>query len=747
MFVCINTFAQHTLSGRVVDADNTPLPYSAVTIGNIETHETKGMATDSLGNFKFENIVAGKYIVAADYVGHTANQIQIDMPENDFRMPDLILQDSDNELDAIEVKGRRIVDKGDRKQIYPSQMIKSNSNNGYTALAMMLIPGLKVDVFENKISTHGSTTLVCINGRPVEENEIKTLNPSDIRRIDYYQGINPKFPTATSVIDFIMDKPNQGATLYLSANQYLNRFSGDDIADLKIYKNKSEFNIQLSGDYNHFDTEDGIVSFTNMIEPQNIVTKDIETTENTNHENSLSGKFSYLYYGEKNIFNVSTYVKGGHSAVDYGLQQYFNINNQTYQTIESSHTDDIAPSAKVYYEHHFDNKQFVKLSLSGSYTQTDDNREYSSEKTYKSKTSEDYYFLNPNVIYGIPVGERQIFFTNIVFFIHNIKQDFSENNLGANSELNYSQGIFMLGDAIWFIPQKFSTTIQLSDRVMTINNGESNTTKHYFTPDIFYRYRFSDMNILSGNFSFGIYDPYMGYYSRSQQHIDEYQILQGDPNLKTSECFMARINYEYGPFTAFVSYENNSNSIFENVEYDSNNKLFVHTYKNGGNREHTTANFTFINDFSEEIHYSLGVQYDFFKERNLSLQTLNNTSFLASFLYIGKKFTGKIEYSTKKKNLNSGYIQQEPMTLLLGLGYSIKQWNFMLNIKNPWLKVYSKTDYENEIYTEVTKYYQPKVDYDVFRLSVSYRFNFGKHHDYQNIDMDNSQKSGILKTR
>ncbi len=746
-FVCLNAFAQHTLTGKVIGADNAPLPYAAISLRNTETYEIKGIAADSLGNFKFNDVSAGKYILAADYVGHSALQQQIEMPDNDFRVPDIILQQSDNELDAIEVKGRRIVDKDDRKQIYPSQMIKTNSNNGYTALAMMLIPGLKVDVFENKISSHGSTTLICINGRPVTEDEVKTLNPIDIRRVDYYQGINPKFPSASSVVDFIMDKPNQGASLYLSANQYLNRLSGDDVADLKIYKNKSEFNVQVSGDYNHFETDKGINSQTNMLESQNIITKDVETTENSTHENSLSGKFSYLYYGEKNTFNVSTYVKGGHSSTDDGLQQVFNVNSQNFKTTEYSHDDNISPAAKVFYEHHFDNKQFVRLSLYGSYNQNDNEHEYMSEKNYKSKTSEDYYFLNPEVLYGMPLGNRQVLFTNIMYFMNDIRQKFSENGLSQSSTLNYSQGIYMLGDAIWLIPQKFNITVQLSDRVMTIDNGETNNIKHYFSPDLFYKYRFGDMNIINGNFSFGIYNPYMGYYSRSQQHIDEYQITQGDPNLKTSKCFTAEINYQLGPFETYVLYERNTNSLFEDVEFDNSRNLFVHTIKNGGNQEHTCVNFSFYNDYSDELSYALGVQYDFFKERTYTLQKIGSTSMFANIVYTGRKVMWKIEYSTRKKKQDCGYLQEEPMALSFGLGYNLRGWNFMLNVKNPWIKVYDETEYNNGIYSDYSKYYQPKVNYDAFRLSVSYRFNIGRHHNYQNIEMDNSQKSGILKRR
>lgn len=35
--------------------------------------------------------------------------------------------------------------------------------------------------------------------------------------------------------------------------------------------------------------------------------------------------------------------------------------------------------------------------------------------------------------------------------------------------------------------------------------------------------------------------------------------------------------------------------------------------------------------------------------------------------------------------------------------------------------------------------------YNYVKISASYRFNLGGHHDYKYIEMDNSQKSGILR--
>ena len=734
-----NAFAQHTLMGKIIGANNEPLPYAVVKIGNISTYEIKSTITDTLGNFTFQAVVAGKYAMMADYVGYKTGESMFDMPDSDFKLSDFSLQESNNQLDAIEVKGRRIEVVDDHKQIYPSDNIKNNSNNGYTALAMLLIPGLNVDIFENKVSTHGSQSLICINGRPVKEDEIQTLNPQDIKRIDYYDNFNPKYPTATSVIDFIMAKHDRGATIYLSAGQHLNRFSGDDIADLKIFHKKSEFNIQLSGYYNHYNPNDGENSTTNMDFQGSAIIKNIETKSLPIHENGLNGKFSYLRYGNNDVLHTAVYLGDGHSYKKEEYTQKYSTDLTEYQTIDKNHSDNILPAAQVYYEKHFNNKHYLKLNVYGSYNNTDNSRDYISNINYYATTSEDYYFLNPNFGYYMPIKERFMPYIYVDYSLNKINQTYTENILETQSELNYSQGIFQIGNSFQVVPQKVSFTLQLSDRIMTINQK----TKHYFSPQLFYRANISDNQNIHGMVVYGIYDPQMKYYNNAVQNLDYYQVLKGNPELETSRCFSGEISYTIKNLNFFTMYENTTKSIYEDV-YFSQGK-YIHTFMNGGAYEHFLQSAEYVFELTQSLQWSVAAEYDFFKERNHELLTQYQIVGNTALMYMTQHFNARLEFTSNGKSIAQGYIVSRPAEFKIGLGYNVKNWNFRLSLKNPLMKVYQKREYIANEYTLIEKNYNPLDAYNYIKLSASYRFNFGGQHNYKYIEMNNSQKSGILK--
>lgn len=155
-------------------------------------------------------------------------------------------------IEEVVVIGKNIVTTNDKMIIRLPEKVKNNTHDGYSVLSMLQIPGLDVDPIEKTVKTRGSSTMICINGREVNEDEVKTLNPCDIKRIDYYQNYDPNHPLASSVIDFILRLHDNGGVIYANANQHLNMINGNDVIDLRHYHKKTEFNIQLSGNYNHF---------------------------------------------------------------------------------------------------------------------------------------------------------------------------------------------------------------------------------------------------------------------------------------------------------------------------------------------------------------------------------------------------------------------------------------------------------------------------------------------------------------
>lgn len=49
-------------------------------------------------------------------------------------------------------------------------------------------------------------------------------------------------------------------------------------------------------------------------------------------------------------------------------------------------------------------------------------------------------------------------------------------------------------------------------------------------------------------------------------------------------------------------------------------------------------------------------------------------------------------------------------------------------------------------YTNISNSYKPRTDYNMFALRVSYRFTYGKKHKFENVDIDDSNRSAILDT-
>ena len=126
-------------------------------------------------------------------------------------------------IQEVVVTGREIIVKEDKLIINVSNKVKKHSFDGYSALSLLTIPGMKVDAFSGSVSTNGDAAILCINGREASKDEIKTLNPKDIKRIDYYQQAHPEHPMARGgVIDFIMRTRESGGMVTAQASQHLN---------------------------------------------------------------------------------------------------------------------------------------------------------------------------------------------------------------------------------------------------------------------------------------------------------------------------------------------------------------------------------------------------------------------------------------------------------------------------------------------------------------------------------------------
>lgn len=220
------------LSGTVHDESRQPMQGAIVTALNSDSVRLAAAPTDSTGGFVMSFPRQNARLIIS-LMGYDTRYLTV---AKDNKKPlNIMLKPATNMIGEVVVKGKNMVRKDDKLTIYLPEQNKKNAYDGYSALKTLNIIGLRVNMFDESVTTHGESTTLCINGRAVGADEISTLNPADIKRIDYYQEEDLRHPGAGPVIDFIMINRDHGGTVFTKANHNLNIGKGNATVDVKQY--------------------------------------------------------------------------------------------------------------------------------------------------------------------------------------------------------------------------------------------------------------------------------------------------------------------------------------------------------------------------------------------------------------------------------------------------------------------------------------------------------------------------------
>lgn len=653
-------------------------------------------------------------------------------------------------IQEVVVTGRDIIVKDDKLIINLSDKIKKHSHDGYSALALLNVPGLDVDPIDYIVTTNGTSTMLCINYCEVGKDEVKTINPKDIKRIDYYQTHDPKHPIANSVIDFIVKIRDHGGMVMVQANENLNKVSGDDMVDWKLYNKKSQFEIQLTDKYNHFTPNRGVESTTLLAFPSGDVEKHVMTKPSGSHSNGIGGKLSYLYKDKTSTFQAALYLQDNHNANSIVQEQTLS-GIPSLTSTDYRHNDNISPSLKLYYDKRFSKKASLTVKLDASYNNTKQWRDYEAIEKYASNTKEKFYYVRPEVSFNYKPGGKVSWFAFGTYYYNHSDNTYIENDVITPNKITEGQAIIMPGCQIKFIPKKFDVVLQVQERIQTISNLNETYTKSYITPSLIYNITLSKNLRINGALFTGVNSPDMKYFNEGEKRIDEYQIIAGGSELEMGRLLskQASLNgfYKWGGFQFFMAYNNHQKNVFEDIYCDNERKLYVHQYKNGGAYESFSTVATLdLNLIPQKLKFSGTCQYTHSKQRMGFLHTLDTWMGQTSLTYMDKGWQCKLSYNTARKSLNrAGGTFYTPQQLTLSMGYTVNNLFFNLYARNPFMTTSPKTETDRNGYSISSRSYRPRTDYNMFALRVSYRFTYGKKHRYEDVDVDKISRSAILE--
>ncbi len=147
------------------------------------------------------------------------------------------------ELQEIVIEAPKVIRKADMDVYHPSKSAVENSKNGMQLLNNLMIPTLSVSDALGSIQAAGQAVQVRINGRESSIDQVRTLLPETIKRVEWIDNPGLRYGGANYVLNIIVNNPTVGGSLMAQARPALNQAWGFYMADAKFNNGRSQWEV------------------------------------------------------------------------------------------------------------------------------------------------------------------------------------------------------------------------------------------------------------------------------------------------------------------------------------------------------------------------------------------------------------------------------------------------------------------------------------------------------------------------
>lgn len=125
-----------------------------------------------------------------------------DVPE----MPEISADTTmtDITLGEITVSAPKVIHKVDMDVFVPSESAVKASQNGMALLRYLMIPTLNINEMTGSIRTSGQNVQIRINGRKASPDQLQTIDPASVRRIEWIDDAGLRYGSVPAVLNVVM---------------------------------------------------------------------------------------------------------------------------------------------------------------------------------------------------------------------------------------------------------------------------------------------------------------------------------------------------------------------------------------------------------------------------------------------------------------------------------------------------------------------------------------------------------------
>ncbi len=457
------------------------------------------------------------------------------------------------QLQEIVIQAPKVIHKADMDLYYPSQSAVDNSKNGVQLLNNLMIPSLAVTESLGTIQAAGQTVQVRINGRESTIDQVKTLLPETIKRVEWIDNPGLRYKGANYVLNFVVSNPTIGGSLMTNVMPALNQAWGNYFADLKLNSGRSQFEI-----WGKFKLTNSIKSHRDynetFIYPDGTSLTRDETSRGGIMDNTM-GNFTASY----------SYIKPDTTVLMVDLSYYRKFTDKfTYNGLLtlSNGMDDILltdmhgdkgtkPYLSVYFEQHFANKQMLVVDFNSSFYFGRSYSDYIEQLPDAAEYLTDIHTMikDRNQAYGLEADYIKSWknsrFTAGVSYAANRNRSVYEN-LGGEIFHQRQDKVYFFAEYFQRI-KKFTLTAGMGAQYTDFMFKESNQGSNSWNmrPQATVTYGINQNNQFKLSFETWQSTPSLAETNIAPQQLDGFQWRIGNPNLKTSNSYMLTLRYNF----------------------------------------------------------------------------------------------------------------------------------------------------------------------------------------------------------
>lgn len=738
------------VSGTVKDAHDKGL--AGVSILVRTAGGTFGGVSGRNGEYEVNFTAADTVAVSYSYVGHQTYTFSTIAAEDIKR--DVVLTDKSHTLGEVEVTASNINMKGDHVTYMPTKKQVNGANNGVSLLFNMMIPQLNVSPMKGSVGAVDNSKLgIFIDERLADANELSRLRPKDIVRVEYYDIPTGVFARAgiDRALNIVTKKYTSGGYVDVRTNTQVTYPQGNYSVQASLDKgnvnmlvmagsnvSKTDYAGTSQNEYFKFDTPFVKYSYIDDNETKNL--SDYGLLRAT-----VRGKRSYFLAQAMLAWNETP------DNTDIRSVSYSDNFYPAAKSFTSSYSNGLTPSLLLSHQIRFNNKDMLNWNLSYSYSRNKTRSRYEEGDFAPiiNNAKDRYHSLMAGLNYLHAFGNGGQLNFELANFLNNSNSVYSGTSPSQQEML--TNEFLLISSYTHRFGKKFSLMLRFGIDVNTYKvNGMETVTKLYTRPGLNANYKIDGTSSLTLTAYAGSFTPSLSLMNEAEQRVSEYEIKRGNPNLLAGKPITGILSYSkyWNKFSlaAYAMYNGTIDNYVNLFTIEGSN--MVNTHINGGNfHSYVVGVNGVLRLLSNSLQLRLSPTFSH-KALTGTYRNKHNRFFIYSEVYYS---TGAFSFS--------GYYTS-PQTILVSLPvYSKSKCDYGMtaswshrglfvqvgcsNIFNG-KRDYSKNYFNYGAYNTFVKAFSRSLGAQVY-LNLSYNFDFGRKVKRQDVKVNTSSNSGILK--